>query len=341
MKKLTLAEKTSRSPHVAGSPVTRIWLDNTRVRWVAVRAATLIALSVIVAGLASAGSGAWVTHAATAPQNFVQFDGTASHIDVPDSPDFSVATTGTLTVSAWMRPDTLTFPTTEGSGYVYWLGKGQGDQQEWTFRMYSQPNQENRANRISFYVFNASSPKPPNLGIGSEFQDAINPGEWIHVVGVVDGHQTRIYKNGVQRDCDQYNTTSGDAKCGKYPSSEWITPQHGTAPMRMGTRDLDSFFQGALAEVRIWNRALSADEIASLYADDAAPRDGLVAEYLFTEGSGNIAHDTGGSHDATLVGATWSTSNAAPSAPATTATASDDSDATPPAGPDDGTAGGD
>ena len=32
------------------------------------------------------------------------------YIEIPDSPDFSVATTGQLTVSAWIRPDVLTFP---------------------------------------------------------------------------------------------------------------------------------------------------------------------------------------------------------------------------------------
>ncbi len=240
------------------------------------------------------------------PANYVQFDGISSHIDVPDSPDLSVATTGALTVSAWMRPDTLSFPSAEGSGYVYWLGKGSGNQQEWAFRMYSQPNQENRANRISFYVFNPYSLRPPNLGIGSEFQDSITPGEWIHVVGVADGHQTRIYKNGSLRDCDQYNTASGNPACNTYRSSEWITPQHGSAPMRMGTRDLHSFFQGALADLRIWSRPLADDEIAQLYEQDAAPRNGLVAEYLFAEGSGTVAHDTAGAHDATLSGAAWS-----------------------------------
>jgi len=177
--------------------------------------------------------------AASPPPNFVQFDGTSSHLDVPDGPDLSVATTGSLTVSAWMRPDTLSFPKTEGSGYVHWLGKGAGNHQEWSFRVYSPPNQENRANRISFYVFNRSSRQPPNLGIGS-------------------------------------------------------------------------YFQGALAEVRVGNRRLSATEVSNLYGQDVAPRDGLVAEYLFGEGSGTIAHDTAGSHDATLVGATWSSTQPPP-----------------------------
>jgi hypothetical protein len=257
----------------------------------------------------------------------VQFDGISSHVDVPDSPDLSIATTGALTVSAWMRPDTLNFPITEGSGYVNWLGKGTGNQQEWTFRMYSQPNQEDRANRISFYLFNPSSQRPPNLGIGSYFQDPVTPGEWMHVVGVADGQQTRIYKNGVERDCDKYASATGDPACHTYVSSEWITPQHESTPLRMGTRDLHSFFQGGLAEVRIWNRALSADEIGNLYVQDVVPRDGLVAEYLLTERAGAVAHDTAGLHDAALFNATWWSTQLPPIPTPTPASCSSDTNA--------------
>src|SRR5579864_7285019 len=86
---------------------------------------------------------------------YLHFNGVDQYIEVPSSPDFSLSSNG-LTVSAWMRPDTLSFPNSEGSGYVYWLGKGSRGRQEWVFRMYNRTNTENppRPNRISFYVFN-------------------------------------------------------------------------------------------------------------------------------------------------------------------------------------------
>jgi hypothetical protein len=66
--------------------------------------------------------------------SILQFNGTASdYIEIADSADFSVA--GTFTASAWMRPDVLTFPNSESTGYVHWMGKGETAQQEWTFRM--------------------------------------------------------------------------------------------------------------------------------------------------------------------------------------------------------------
>ena len=221
------------------------------------------------------------------PRVFLEFDGRSSFVEVPDSPVFSVSTGGVLSVAAWMKPDTLTFAHTEGSGYVYWLGKGEASRQEWVFRMYSQGNTEGRANRISFYVFDPAG----GLGIGSFFEDSVTPGQWIHVVGVIDGQRTNIYKNGVFRDSDVYAGS--------------IVPQHGAAPLRMGTRDFHSYFQGGLAGVRVWDRALAAAEIAQLYAANRVPRQGLVAEYLLDEGSGAVAADESGGHDGTIAGAQW------------------------------------
>ena len=262
-------------------------------------AARLVAGIVLLLGLAPTAA---AQPGVPSPTSFVEFDGTSAYLEVPDSPDFSVATTGALTISAWLRPDALTMASTEGSGYVYWLGKGTRGQYEWALRMYSQDNTENpnRANRISFYVFNPRG----GLGIGSYFQDPITPGEWIHVVAIADNGKTSIYKNGVFRRCDWY-TAPADNSCQHYAQDLWITPQPGPQPVRMGTRDFNSYFQGGLAEVRIWNRPLGADEVTQLYAQDSTPRDGLVAEYLFAEGSGDTAYDTAGGHDASLQGATW------------------------------------
>jgi hypothetical protein len=52
------------------------------------------------------------------------FDGEDDYIEIPDSADFSVAATGQFSVSAWARPDVLTFPVFQGTGYVHLMGKG-------------------------------------------------------------------------------------------------------------------------------------------------------------------------------------------------------------------------
>ncbi|MFA5133745.1 MAG: LamG domain-containing protein [Patescibacteria group bacterium] len=160
--------------------------------------------------------------------------------------DIFSATKG-LTVSAWINPATLQFAKSEGTGYVHWLGKGKSGAQEWIFRMYNKENSENRPNRISFYVFN----KEGGWGIGSYFQDAIKVGQWIHVVGKVDGKKTYIYKNGALRDNDVYSPEIKITNCG--------------APLSIGSRDKKSFFEGKIANVRVYNRALSGSEITAIY----------------------------------------------------------------------------
>lgn len=231
----------------------------------------------------------------------LEFDGTSTnYIEIPDDAVFSVATTGSLTVSAWMRPGTLSFPIAQSdlsgdNAHVHWLGKGQDDHQEWTFRMYNGDTSHTRPGRISFYVFNPGPPagQASNLGVGAYFQDPVQVGQWIHVVGVADGAQQAalIYKDGTLRNQQSW-------------SKESIVPVHGPAPVRIATRDLKSFFLGAIRDVRFWNRALTADEVQKLYTN-IIPQEGLVAAF---ELSRDYVPDSTGGHDGQLNAGTWTTS---------------------------------
>src|SRR5579872_1203379 len=236
-----------------------------------------------------------------APSVYLHFNGVDQYVEVPSAPELSPTDNG-FTVSAWMMPDTLTFPNPEGSGYVHWMGKDARGQQEWLFRMYNQTNTEKppRPNRISFYVFNPDG----GLGVGSYFQDSVQPNTWIQVTGIADGQRTYMYKDGVMRRCDQYQ---GPLTAGCTGHPEVIHPQAGGAPLRIGSRDLRSYFQGGIAGIRVWNRALSASEVQALHDNGEVARSGLVAEYLLNEGTGSVAHDTAGHHDGRIVGATWAT----------------------------------
>ncbi|HZV79287.1 MAG TPA: LamG domain-containing protein [Candidatus Binatus sp.] len=231
--------------------------------------------------------------AITAPSVSLVFNGTNSYVEIPSSSAQSVSSAG-LTIAVWMRPDSLTFPKTEGSlssqSYVHWLGKGQESQQEWTFRMYSLTNPGPRQNRISFYAFSPQG----GLGCGSYFQDPIQVGQWIQVVGVVDPSVTRvsIYKNGVFRHSDSYASLSPG-------------PQSGSAPLRIGSKNLTSYFAGAIGPLEIWNRALSQAEVAALFNAGTVPQNGLSAQYSFSEGNGITLHDSIGHHDGTIYNATW------------------------------------
>lgn len=305
--------------------------------------------------------------AAQPGQVYLLFDGVDGQVEVPNHPAFSVATTGELTVEAWMRPDAWTLPDTclspdmppyvqsspyfektedsrgdsPSSRYVHWLGKGEGSgltaQQEWTLRMYScdhvqlnsMGQEERRAGRISFYVFNLFATTPQNEGVGSYYQPGFGqfrdaplwqPDQWIHVVGLADGERTYLYIDGQFEKCDRYaagtdvvDPRDPRRRCPTHTFQGQqlvITPHSGTAPLRMAHRDRDSFLKGALSQVRIWNRALTEPEIRDLHDRQMVPADALVAEYRLDEGCDVEVRDTAGRgapNGQLAGGATWST----------------------------------
>lgn len=188
----------------------------------------------------------------------IKMDGKTAYIEIPNHKDFSQPTSGKgLSIEVWMRPDALEFEGLTDDPYIFWIGKGEAKQHEWAFRFYSNKSKQ-RANRISAYIFNQDG----GLGAGAYFQDKLTAGQWIHVVGCFDpgtadtkGAGVHIYKNGVHR--------LGPPSAGVlYNNPEWqIKPMHGTAPVRLGTRDAKSFFTGALDEIAIYPRVLTAKEI--------------------------------------------------------------------------------
>jgi hypothetical protein len=184
----------------------------------------------------------------------------AAYVEIASSSQFSQAHSGKgLTVEVWMRPDVLTFPGETADAYVMWLGKGEKDEMEWGFRFYSK--ESTRPNRISAYIWNADG----GLGAGAYFQDELKAHEWLHVVGVFDpgsadnpGAGVSIYKNGQLRG-------SPATSRGALYSSYNVRPRMGTAPVRLGTRDLRSFLTGGLDEAAIYPRKLTAAEVQENY----------------------------------------------------------------------------
>lgn len=181
------------------------------------------------------------------------FDGRTQYLEVASHAHLSIPTKGVLTLETWIRPDTLNFPEAQ-DGYVHFAGKGEPSEHEYVFRMYSRAT--DRPNRISAYAFNPDG----GLGSGSYFQDSVTVGEWIHVAAVIttksstnypDGY-VKIYKNGQLRDTDSLRDYS-------------IEPVAGSAPLRIGTRDLNSFFQGAIAKFAIYDYEVSATTLLQHY----------------------------------------------------------------------------
>ena len=193
------------------------------------------------------------------------FNGLDQYVEVASSPQLSVPHTGALTVEVWLKPATLQFAREEGSGYAYVLGKGAPGEQEYALRMYSYRNSEvpPRPNRISAYAWNAAGGE----GSGSYFQDPVHVGTWIMVTFVIDDRSSRsfpdgfvaIYENGRLR---------GQTSLNQFH----VRPTAGNAPLRIATRNLGSFFAGAIGNVAVYDYALTSTQIRATYQEMFADR---------------------------------------------------------------------
>ena len=223
------------------------------------------------------------------PDSAYFFDGVDDHITFADHDVFSVTTTPPVgsgefipgfSISVWMRPDGTSrdergvlFADKIEDGtkdYVYFMGKGDAGEQEWAGRMYSADNTVDRKNRMSFYVFRPSGGR----GTGSYAEEPIVEGQWLHYVAVVETEAERItwYRQGVQEDSDSYDPDDPDVEDG-------VEPANRNQPFRLGTRQFDSHFAGAIDDIRIFNRALSVDEARGLF-----PEPGTASAILLTIG---------------------------------------------------------
>jgi hypothetical protein len=174
------------------------------------------------------------------------------YLQIPDHNDFSVSTTGELTISFWLSPNVQNMA---GSDYVHYLGKGSSGSYEWAFRIYN-ASYRDRPQSLSIYHWNPGG----DLGAGSRWDHSNIPnGSWVYVTGRfgrIDGcSDISIFGNGKRADTDTYSGYS-------------IKPKNGNAPLKLGTRSNDSYLNGRLDEFRVSSVARSDAWIkASFYSE--------------------------------------------------------------------------
>jgi large repetitive protein len=160
----------------------------------------------------------------------LELSGTAQYVTVPDHASLDI--TGAITLAAWVRLDVLatTYVIKKAAQDVtngYELGLAS------TGRPFLRFNQ---AASLDTYRVNATTILPTN-------------GTWAHVAGTYDGTTMRVYVNATQE--------------GTLTTSPTITTNNialGLGAEGGGFRPLD----GAIDDLRIYNRALSATEITAL-----------------------------------------------------------------------------
>lgn len=113
-------------------------------------------------------------------------------------------------------------------------------------------------------------------------------GKWYHVAVTFDRGAIKVYVNGAEKLSASVSKTS--VSLGAKHTNE----EDGSRCFWVGySYSSDRYFDGVVSEARIWNRALTAEEIQAanhFYTVDSAS-EGLIAYWKFNEGSGTLAKD--------------------------------------------------
>jgi hypothetical protein len=204
------------------------------------------------------------------------FDGAlGSFLTIESDPQYSQPYANALTVAAWLCPLALDNAQTAGTAdqYVHFIEKAVGPSTdvEWALRFYNQTN-PTRHLRLSFYTFNLGSRAGQGNGSYMEHGRSANDetlielGKWIFVVGQAEPW---ISRSDLSTGCILWKQ---DVQARREPADKYgdfgVQPQAGLGSIKIGGTQ-ETGFKGAIAHLAIWNRLLSADEIASIWTAGA------------------------------------------------------------------------
>ena len=166
-----------------------------------------------------------VTAAGIANNFSMEFDGT-NYIDIGN--DSSLNITSTITLSAWVKPTT----NITSQNFPMFIAKGINS---------------------DYMLFANSGTGTARMRLGASYLidsiSTISTNVWTHIVGTYDGSNLKIYLNG---------------------SSDNTVPQSGAIPSTSGSLQIAAAntgnkFNGSIDEVAIWNTALTATQVQSIY----------------------------------------------------------------------------
>ncbi|OGK16878.1 hypothetical protein A3H80_04655 [Candidatus Roizmanbacteria bacterium RIFCSPLOWO2_02_FULL_37_19] len=226
----------------------------------------------------------------------LQFDETDDFVSITDNNAIDFSTS--ISLSAWVYPDDCT-------------GTGDGRQEIITKYVAYYFNLESTTCKPSFYFYGLSSPGYHTANTG------LTIGTWSHIVATWDGSSVNIFING---------------KLDKTVTGVTGTGTTNASALTIGAANSTRHFDGYIDEVKIYNYALTADEVKldynnsssivlgalsdnSSYQKTAAnqeycvPGDGTscvapVGEWKLDEKTGQYGYDTSGNNNTGTLGST-------------------------------------
>jgi hypothetical protein len=187
------------------------------------------------------------------------FDGN-SYINMGNSPKLDV---NYHTITAWVKPEPKLFPTTGSNAWKSIVGKVTPLVYE-TLSLVLKPT-----NQLTTGF--ATSGEGNHL---LESPSAIPDGQWNFVALTYDGTKVVFYMNGA---IDSSHPRSGTVRTN---TNNLAIGRHGGDANQL---DRDSFFKGAMDDVRIYNRALTDAEVKQLY-NEANPEPVVCKPANYTNG---------------------------------------------------------
>ncbi len=190
----------------------------------------------------------------------LEFDGVDDYVEVASLPP--VASLGAGSIAIWFRVDSI--PTVRGIAPVFYYGS-RGS----CANMFDAANQglvvelghspiHYGSKRLYFTIF-ANGCDFPSFCYDS--RDAVSEGEWHHFVAVVGEDSNTGYLDGVEMTDRRYNF--GDASYSQFFED---AVEHEVLWIGRGYWDAEPMYlDGAIADVRIYERALSTGEVRQLF----------------------------------------------------------------------------
>jgi len=187
------------------------------------------------------------------------FDGTDDSIGITDLN--SVSFERSITINAWVKQDSSTNKVVIGRGQI-----SGGSVRDYGIEIWN--------NHFQF-----SREEDDDDDFVCAGTTAVTPGTWYHVVGIDDGTNFYIYVNG---------QLDRGAAC-SFPG--FVATTESNMDLKIGTQSSSyngiPFFNGSIADARIYDRALSSTEVTNLYngSDIASP----IAHWPLSSGAGDIS----------------------------------------------------
>ncbi len=239
----------------------------------------------------------------------VLFDGSNDYITMGTASALGVSA---FTIETWFKRTGLGISTSTGTGGINAVplvakGRGEADGSNLDMNFFLGIRSSDGVLAADFEE-GAGGPQP---GLNHPIAGAtpVPNNVWVHAAVTYDGAIWRLYLNGV---------LDAQLAVNRPPRADSI--QHASLASALTSGGAAAgFFQGVLDEVRIWNYARSAQEIAANRDGELTSAAGLIARWGLNEASGTVANNSSGSVQGTLRnGPTWTggfATNAAPPPP--------------------------